>query len=42
MSVTDHISLKWLLSIKDPREKLALWVIDVMDLEFTVEHRAVL
>lgn len=30
--VTDLLSLKWLLSLKDPREKLARWVIEIQDL----------
>lgn len=38
--VTDHLSLKWLLSLKDPREKLARWVIEVQDFDFTTEHRS--
>jgi len=30
----------WLLSLKDPREKLARWVVEVQDFEFTIEHRS--
>ena len=37
--VTDHLSLKWLLSLKDPREKLARWVIEIQDFDFIIEHR---
>lgn len=37
--ITDHLSLKWLLSLQDPREKLARWAIQIQDLDFKVEHR---
>ena len=40
MAVTDHLSLKWLLSLKDPREKLGRWVVDIPDFDFTIEHRS--
>lgn len=35
VAVTFHVSLKWLLSLKDPREKLARYF------DFTIEHRSV-
>ena len=38
--VTDHLALRWLLSLKDPRERLARWVVEVQDFDFTIEHRA--
>lgn len=38
--ITDRRSLKWLLSLKDPRERLARWVIEVQDHDFKVEHGA--
>lgn len=38
--VTDHVSLKWLLTWKEPRGRLARWVVDVQDHDFAVEHRA--
>lgn len=39
-AVTDHLSLRWLLSLKYPREKLARWVVEIQDFDFTVEHRS--
>ena len=38
--VTDHLALQWLLSLKEPIERLARWVVDVQDFDFVVEHRA--
>ena len=38
-AVTDHLVLKWLMSLKDPRERLARWTIEVQDYGFAVEHR---
>lgn len=35
---TDHLALKWLLSLRDPREKLARWVVEVQDCDFSVEY----
>ena len=40
MAVTDHLSLKWLLSLKGPREKLARWVVDIKYFDFTIAHRS--
>lgn len=38
-AVTDHLSLKWLLSLNDPRDRLARGVVEIMDHDFTIEHR---
>lgn len=38
--VTDHLAFTWLVSWKDPRERLARWVVEVQDFDFTVENRA--
>ena len=40
VAVTDLLSLKWLLSLKDPRDKLARWVVQIQDFDFTIEHRS--
>lgn len=37
--VTDHLSLKWSMSLKDLRDKLARWVVEMQDYEFVTEHR---
>lgn len=36
-AVSDHLSIKWLLSLKDPSEKLARWVIEIQDFDFRIE-----
>ena len=38
--VTDHLALKWLLSIQEPRDRWARWVLEIMDHEFVIEHKA--
>ncbi len=32
--VSDLLALKWLLSLKDPRERLARWVSKVVEFDF--------
>lgn len=32
--VTNHLILKWLMSLKDSRDKLARWVIEIQDYDF--------
>jgi transposase InsO family protein len=36
--VTDHTALKWLMSLRDPRDRLAHWMIEVMQFDFAVEY----
>ena len=36
--VTDRYSLKWLVSLKDPRGRFARWMVDIQDFTFTVQY----
>ena len=36
--VTDHGSLKWVMSLRDPRGKLARWMVGIQDFDFTVRY----
>jgi RNase H-like domain found in reverse transcriptase len=36
--VTDHTALKWLMSLRDPRDRLARWMIKVMQFDFVAEY----
>jgi RNase H-like domain found in reverse transcriptase len=36
--VTDHMALIWLMSLKDPRERLARWIVDMQTFQFNVLH----
>ena len=38
--VTDHIALKWLLSNKNPKGRLARWVAYLQQFNFEVQHKA--
>ena len=37
---TDHGSLRWLLNMKDPRDQLARWLLELSSYNFDVIHRA--
>ena len=36
--VTDQMSLKWLMSLQEPRDRLARWVLEVQDYDFSITH----
>lgn len=36
--VTDQMSLKWLLGLQEPRDRLARRVLEIQDFEFTITH----
>jgi hypothetical protein len=37
--ITDHNALVWLLSIRDPSGKLALWAIYLQSYDYEIKHR---
>lgn len=37
--ITDHYSLKWLLTLKDPTGRLARWSVRIQQYDFTIVHR---
>jgi hypothetical protein len=34
--ITDHIALTWLLVLRDPKESLARWIVEMQTYEFDV------
>jgi hypothetical protein len=36
--VTDHTALKWRISLREPKDRLARWMMEVMHFEFEVEY----
>ena len=38
--ITDHVALKWLLTHKQPKGRVARWIAYLQQFDFTVEHKA--
>ncbi len=36
--ITDHHALKWLLSLKEPKGKLAMWMMEIQNFSFKAEY----
>jgi RNase H-like domain found in reverse transcriptase len=36
--VTDHSALVWLMSLRDPKHRLAHWILEFQSFDFDVEH----
>jgi hypothetical protein len=34
--ITDHIALTWLLALRDPKERLARWIVEMQSYDFDV------
>jgi hypothetical protein len=37
--VTDHIALTWLLSLREPKERLARWIVEIQTFGFEVLYK---
>jgi len=37
--ITDHVSLKWLMTMKDLSGRLARWSLQLQGYDFSIEHR---
>ena len=36
--VTDQVSFRWLLSLRETRARLAIWVLEIQDYAFEIVH----
>lgn len=36
---TDHIALKWLMAMKNPKGRIARWIMKLQEWDFTINHR---
>jgi hypothetical protein len=36
--VTDHMALRWLMSLREPRGRLARWMVEVQEFDYEISH----
>lgn len=36
--VTDHLALRWLMSLREPRGRLARWMVEIQEFDYVVSH----
>jgi len=39
IAITDHVALRWLMRLQEPSGRLARWIMDLQQYDFTIEYR---